>query len=72
MEEIQLFVGIARKIWMRMNDVVHGNFFIHPTDLVQCARRNLDELLWVTEGSTTQNLMSANAKLRSWFASLTG
>jgi hypothetical protein len=33
-EEIQLFVGIARKIWLRRNDVVHGNSFAHPTALV--------------------------------------
>jgi hypothetical protein len=36
-EESQLFVGIARKIWMRRNDVIHGNSFAHPTTLVQCA-----------------------------------
>lgn len=72
MEEIQLFFEIAWKIWMRRNDVVHGNFFVHPTELVQCARSNLDEFLQVTEGSTTQNLVSADARLRSWSAPLTG
>ena len=31
-KEIQLFMGIARKIWMRRNDVVHGNPFAPPND----------------------------------------
>ena len=29
-EEINLFVGLARKIWVRRNEVVHGGSFTHP------------------------------------------
>ena len=37
-EEINCFVGIARKIWFRRNEVVHGGSFTHPNVLVQRAK----------------------------------
>lgn len=36
-EEIKLFVGLARKVWFRRNEVVHGGSFTHPNVLVQQA-----------------------------------
>jgi hypothetical protein len=32
-EELELFVVTARRIWLRRNDVVHGGFFTHPSQL---------------------------------------
>jgi ribonuclease HI len=37
MEEFELFVGIARRIWFRRNSVIHGGVFIHPNSLLQGA-----------------------------------
>jgi hypothetical protein len=34
-EELHLFVGIARQVWLRRNEFVHGGLFTHPTVLVQ-------------------------------------
>jgi hypothetical protein len=34
-EEIRLFVGIARRLWLRRNDVVYGGSLLHPSLLVQ-------------------------------------
>jgi hypothetical protein len=39
--EFQLFVEIARQVWFRRNEVVHGGPFTHPTALVQQAREVL-------------------------------
>jgi hypothetical protein len=36
-EELRLFVRIARRVWFRRNEVVHGGSFTHPTILVQQA-----------------------------------
>jgi hypothetical protein len=33
-EEIKQFVGIARRLWMQRNEVVHGGRMTHPNDLV--------------------------------------
>jgi hypothetical protein len=35
LEELCLFAGIARRMWLRRNEVVHGGYFLHPTLLVQ-------------------------------------
>jgi hypothetical protein len=40
-EELRLFVGIAKRIWFRRNEVVHGGPFTHPNVLVQQARQPL-------------------------------
>jgi hypothetical protein len=36
-DELRLFVSIARRIWFRRNEVVHGGPFTHPTVLVHQA-----------------------------------
>jgi hypothetical protein len=36
-EELCLFARIARGMWLRRNEVVHGGKFLHPTLLVQKA-----------------------------------
>jgi hypothetical protein len=42
-DEFRLFVEIARRVWFRRNETVHGGPFIHPTVLVQQAREALDD-----------------------------
>jgi hypothetical protein len=42
-EEIRLFVGIARRVWLQRNDVVHGGPFLHPTVFVQQANDALSD-----------------------------
>ena len=34
-DEFRLFVEIARRVWFRWNETIHGGPFIHPTALVQ-------------------------------------
>jgi hypothetical protein len=42
-EEINLFVGLARKIWFRKNEVVHEGSFTHPNVLAQQAKEVVAE-----------------------------
>jgi hypothetical protein len=32
-EKLNLFVGMARRIWSRRNDVLHGAVFKHPKEI---------------------------------------
>jgi ribonuclease HI len=46
--EFQIFVGIARRLWLRRNEVVHGGRFVHPNVVVQqtiTAVRNYQEIV---------------------------
>jgi hypothetical protein len=43
MEEIKIFVGVARRLWLRRNEVIHGGAFTHPIVLVQQAVLAVEE-----------------------------
>ena len=34
-EEINFFVGVAKRLWLRRNDVVFNGILLHPTLIVQ-------------------------------------
>ena len=36
-DEVELFVVVARPIWLRRNDLVHGGTFTHPSLLLKSA-----------------------------------
>jgi hypothetical protein len=38
-----LFVGIARRIWMRRNEVLHGGSFTHPSVIIQQVQKAIEE-----------------------------
>lgn len=48
-EELQQFVGIARRIWLRRNEVVHGGGFTHPSVILQQSLRAIAEFNAVHE-----------------------
>jgi hypothetical protein len=41
-EEIQKFVGLARRIWTRRNEVIHGGAFAHPAVLINNMKKAND------------------------------
>jgi hypothetical protein len=41
--DVELFAVVARKIWFKRNGVVHGESFIHPTQLLKEAEIALGE-----------------------------
>jgi hypothetical protein len=42
-EAISLFAVIARRIWFRRNEVIHGGLFFHPNVLVQRAKEAVED-----------------------------
>jgi hypothetical protein len=42
-EEFCSFVGIARRIWLRRNDYVHGGVFSHPNEIVRRTTEAIEE-----------------------------
>jgi ribonuclease HI len=48
-EEIKQFVGIARRLWMRRNEVVHGGHMMHPNDLVRRMKTAMVEFVEATD-----------------------
>jgi hypothetical protein len=42
-EEVELFVEIARRLWFRRNDVVHGGYFSHPNEVIGTATALMTE-----------------------------
>jgi hypothetical protein len=34
LEEVKVYAEVARQMWFRRNNVVHGGDFLHPNDLI--------------------------------------
>jgi hypothetical protein len=49
---MELFAVTARRIWLHRNAVVHGDSFLHPSQLLQEAQNALEEFHRVTSGGT--------------------
>lgn len=70
-DEVREFVGLARRIWMRRNEVVHGGLFTHPSVLLKLNNSALTEF-------QTANVLNAQVPSASvqqqihWEAPLTG
>ena len=41
--EFELFVGIFKNIWFRINTMIHGGEFLHPNTLVSGAIESVKE-----------------------------
>jgi hypothetical protein len=48
-EEVQLFAGIWRMLWLRRNTMIHEGRFTHPDVLVQMAKTEVAELNMVMD-----------------------
>jgi hypothetical protein len=42
-EDMVLFVGLARRIWMRRNEVIHGGSFTHPDRIVSLTKQAIED-----------------------------
>jgi hypothetical protein len=42
-DEVELFAVVARQIWLRSNDLVHGGTFTHPSLLLKSTENALKE-----------------------------
>jgi hypothetical protein len=52
-EEFQLFVGIARRIWLRRNSLIHEEIFAHPNEILHSATTTLSDFHQEQELFTT-------------------
>ena len=62
MEEFQQFVGIARRIWIRKNKVVHGKAFAHPDILAKGMLLAIEEFVATNEASVVASPMAPHFK----------
>jgi hypothetical protein len=53
-EEVELFAIIARRIWHRRNEVVHGGILMHPVQIVRGAVASLDDFKRVNQRGGVQ------------------
>jgi hypothetical protein len=49
-EEMRLFTGLARRLWLRRNDLIHGGSFVPPAITFTQATRAMEEFKKVQEG----------------------
>lgn len=68
-EDIKLFVGLARKLWFRRNEVVHGGLFTHPNDLVQSSIHDYEE---ATKKEEMGRVVEWDKEIEAWKAPQTG
>ena len=68
MEEILLFVGIARRIWLRRNEVVHGGSFMSPNTLMQRAKNALEDFLAIFPSTTVMPQLPVSIGVQRWRA----
>lgn len=67
-EEIRLFVGIARRLWLRRNDVVYGGSLLHPSLLVQRAIVAREEYTQANEAGVGVSMQMVSKGPMMWKA----
>jgi ribonuclease HI len=65
-EEVELFAIIARRIWHRINEFVHGGDFRHPMQMVREAITTLKEFQKANQTGGTQHDVSENRGEDKW------
>lgn len=65
-EDMELFAGIARRIWLRRNDILHGGFFSSPQAIITHAKNGLSEFQAIQEGSRTSLDSNGPVGLAKW------
>jgi hypothetical protein len=65
-EEIELFAVLARRLWFRRNDVVHGGILTHPNQVVHDAEAALEEFNRANTGEGQQQRELTATPEESW------
>jgi hypothetical protein len=71
-EEIKLFVGIARRLWLRRNDLVHEGSLSHPISLVQRTVTAMEEFSKAHKGGEATSVLTAMKTPTIWTAPSSG
>ena len=69
-----MFVCIARRIWLRRNDVMHGGggVFVHPNTIVHRSQSALDEFSMVSFDQYMKQSMLTTHGVKQWCAPESG
>jgi hypothetical protein len=54
-KEVELFAVTARRIWLRRNSTIHGEKFIHPSQLLREAQTSLEEFRRVNYNAQSES-----------------
>ena len=65
-DELRFFTSMARKLWFRRNEYIHGGSFTHPTTLVQQVCRAMADYMTANETSKTDPRQSIAAFESTW------
>lgn len=64
--EFAQFAGIARRIWLRRNEMVHGGGFLHPNIIVQQATQAVDSFHLVQDEAVLQKRANDTPTSCNW------
>jgi ribonuclease HI len=65
-KEVELFAVMARRIWLRRNDVVHGGFLTHPSRVIAEAVTALEDFHRVNGEQTSERRLIAVVEETRW------
>jgi hypothetical protein len=71
-EDMAFFAGVARRIWWRRNEVVHGGVFVHPISLVQQVQQAMEDFVMAQSNEESQRLPMGISTITRWSAPLVG
>lgn len=63
------FVGIARQIWLRRNELIHGGPFLHPNIIAQQAIRATEDMQALEDDLKSKNAILEVTAATTWKAS---
>jgi ribonuclease HI len=66
MDELTQFAGIARRVWLRRNEVVHGGSFLHPTIIMQRATRAAEEFANLLQNNKAEARGGRTTECQKW------
>jgi hypothetical protein len=67
-----IFMGTARQIWMRRNEVLHGGNFVQPGMLVQLVKKSIEEFQQAYAGEDAICQSSSRPEMSSWLTPTQG
>jgi ribonuclease HI len=65
-EEVELFAIIARRIWQRRNEFMHGGEFRHPTQMVREATNTMEEFKRANQSGGNQTEAPEHRGEENW------
>ncbi|XP_059450901.1 uncharacterized protein LOC132181678 [Corylus avellana] len=71
LDEMRLFVGLARRIWLRRNEVIHGGSFASPKELLIRTRGALLDFQQANETPVVPGIPARPVQRTYWTGSVT-